>query len=88
MQIEMSLLAVTSPDGTLLALETSGVDAHLVAKPVPGARVFRCFPNCQSPELIAQTPLRVRSDSEENHGSTTTNDFENGESVRPCGPER
>ena len=53
----MSLLVVTAPDGTLLSVDTSQVDAWLTCKPVPGARIWRCHANCSSPRMVAQSPV-------------------------------
>ena len=50
------LIAVTAPDGALLALCTSQVDAHRVCKPVAGARMWRCFPNCGPADVALVTP--------------------------------
>ena len=36
---------VIAPDGVLLGVATSGVDAHLRAKSFPGSRVWRASPN-------------------------------------------
>ena len=60
---EMSLLAVTAPDGRLISVETSGVDAWLACKPIPGGRVWRVYPNCANPELVAES----RSDANDKH---------------------
>ena len=46
------LIAVIAPNGTLLGLFTSGVDAHLVAKPA-GATMWRCSPNSQDCSVIS-----------------------------------
>ena len=48
-------LAVISSQGELLALCTSGVDAWLKCKPVEGARVWRCSPNSDEAEVVAQS---------------------------------
>ena len=46
------MIAVIAPDGTLLGLFTSQVDAHLVAKPV-GGTMWRCRPNSQECSVVA-----------------------------------
>ena len=46
------LIAVIAPDGTLLGLFTSQVDAHLVAKPA-NATMWRCRPNSQECSVVA-----------------------------------
>ena len=48
----MAYLVVTAPDGRVLGLYTSGVDAWQRAKPV-GARVSRVRPNSDSAEVVA-----------------------------------
>ena len=47
------LLVVTAPEGRVLGLYTSGVDAWLRAKPVAGARVCRVRPNADGAEVVA-----------------------------------
>ena len=49
----MAYLAVTAPDGRMLGLYTSGVDAWQRAKPVAGARVSRVRPNADGAEVVA-----------------------------------
>ena len=48
----MAYLVVTAPDGRVLGMYTSGVDAWQRAKPV-GARVSRVRPNTDSVEVVA-----------------------------------
>lgn len=55
--IQMWIIAVIAPDGTLIGLFTSQVDAHLVAKPV-GATMWRCRPNSQECSVV---PSRVHA---------------------------
>ena len=66
----MSLVAVTAPDGTLLSIETSQVDAWLRCKAVVGGKMFRCYPNCTAPELIAQSPPAPRSNTDDKHSKS------------------
>ena len=52
--INRMLLAVTSPNGDLLGVFTSGVDAHLCWKECPGARTWSCAPNSSSPKIVSE----------------------------------
>ena len=52
--INRMLLAVTSPNGDLLGVFTSGVDAHLCWKGCPGARTWSCAPNSSSPKILTE----------------------------------
>ena len=56
----IQMIAVILPDGTLLGLFTSQVDAHLVAKPV-GGTMWRCRPNSQECSVV---PSRVHTSIE------------------------
>ena len=49
----MAYLVVTAPDGRVLGMYTSGVDAWQRAKPVARARVSRVRPNTDSAEVVA-----------------------------------
>ena len=52
--INRMLLAVTSPNGNLLGVFTSGVDAHLCWNGCPGARTWSCAPNSSSPKIVSE----------------------------------
>ena len=52
--INRMLLAVTSPNGDLLGVFTSGVDAHLCWKGCHGARTWSCAPNSSSPKILTE----------------------------------
>jgi hypothetical protein len=56
------LIAVIAPDGTLLGVFTSQVDAHLVAKPA-GATMWRCRPNSQECSVVVHTPIKFADDT-------------------------
>jgi hypothetical protein len=45
-------LIVVSAEGAVLALMTSGVDAHLIQKAHPGSRTYRCAPNSTDVTLV------------------------------------
>ena len=65
------LLAVIAPDGTLLGLFTSQVDAHLVAKPV-GGTMWRCRPNSEECSVV---PSRVQTSIEFTDDTSSAEDF-------------
>ena len=65
------MIAVIAPDGTLLGLFTSQVDAHLVAKPV-GGTMWRCRPNSQECSVV---PSRVHTSIEFTDDTTSAEDF-------------
>jgi hypothetical protein len=67
----MWIIAVISPDGTLLGLFTSQVDAHLVAKPV-GGTMWRCRPNSQECSVV---PSRVHASIEFTDDKSKAEDF-------------
>ena len=56
------MIAVIAPDGTLLGLFTSQVDAHLVAKPA-NATMWRCRPNSQECSVVVHTPIKISNDT-------------------------
>ena len=55
------MIVVVSADGAVLALMTSGVDAHLIAKAHPGSRTYRCQPNSTDVTLVTSgaAPVEV-----------------------------
>jgi hypothetical protein len=65
------MIAVIAPDGTLLGLFTSQVDAHLVAKPA-GATMWRCSPNSQECSVVAS---HVHTSIEFTENKTSAEDF-------------
>ena len=69
---------VTAPDGRVLGLYTSGVDAWLRAKPVAGARVCRVRPNADGAEVVASAVGRespARSKPEHKQSGNVDLDF-------------
>jgi len=55
------MIVVVSADGVVLALMTSGVDAHLIAKAHPGSCTYRCQPNSTDVTLVTSgaAPVEV-----------------------------
>ena len=55
------MIVVVSADGAVLALMTSGVDAHLIAKAHPGSCTYRCQPNSTDVTLVTSgaAPVEV-----------------------------
>ena len=52
------MLVVVSVEGEVLALMTSGVDAHMIQKSHPGSRTYRCLANSTDVTQVAGDPVR------------------------------
>ena len=46
------MMVVVSAEGVVLAVMTSGVDAHLIQKAHPGSCTYRCAPNSTDVTLV------------------------------------
>ena len=52
------MLVVVSVEGEVLAVMTSGVDAHMIQKSHPGSRIYRCSANTTDVTQVAGDPVR------------------------------
>ena len=52
------MLVVVSAEGEVLAVMTSGVDAHMIQKSRPGSRTYRCSANSTDVTQVAGDPVR------------------------------
>jgi len=55
------MMVVVSAEGVVLAVMTSGVDAHLIQKAHPGSCTYRCQPNSTDVTLVTSgaAPVEV-----------------------------
>ena len=55
------MIIVVSAEGVVLAVMTSGVDAHLIQKAHPGSCTYRCQPNSTDVTLVTSgaAPVEV-----------------------------